>query len=140
MGSSMGGAVVIRYAADAPAVDGVITLGTFAHQRLSNAAMTGFELLRLGFMRDLVWWAYITRIEKAYPPYNPREFIGRITPRPMLLIHGEWDPMIPVSHVQELYAHAGEPKELYLIPRGGHDAENLNATTRARILTWLKLE
>lgn len=137
MGSSMGGAIVIRYAAGAPEIGGVITLGTFAHTRLSRAAMMGFEALRLGFMRDVVRWSYATRIERAYPPYNPREYISRIAPRPVLLLHGELDPMIPTSHARELYTYAGEPKELQIIPRAGHDAENLNEHTKTRILKWM---
>ncbi len=140
MGSSMGGAVTIRYAAQTPEVDGIITMGAFAHKRFSASARAGFQILRLPLSRHIIRWSYATRIERAQPPYNPSDFISSLCPRPVLIIHGEYDPLIPLSHARELYAKAGEPKALYVIPRGGHDLENLNAQTKMRILEWMQCQ
>jgi fermentation-respiration switch protein FrsA (DUF1100 family) len=46
--------------------------------------------------------------------------IGAITPRPILLMHGDADPTIPVSHTLDLFAAANEPKTLVIVPGGGH--------------------
>jgi pimeloyl-ACP methyl ester carboxylesterase len=137
MGSSMGGAVSIRYAAESPDIGAVITLGAFAHKRFSLIAMAGLGLLRWSVSRRVVRHTYMTRIERALPPYNPRDFVSRIHPRPLLLLHGEYDPLIPLAHARELYANAQDPKTLLVIQRGGHDLENLNQTTRQFILEWL---
>jgi fermentation-respiration switch protein FrsA (DUF1100 family) len=40
---------------------------------------------------------------------------------PVLVIHGEMDELIPVGEGLELYAAAPEPKELYLVPKAGHN-------------------
>jgi len=140
MGSSMGGAIAIRYAADAAEVNAVITLGAFAHKQFSAASMMGLALLKWSVSRAVVRYATPTRIERATPPYNPCEYVARISPRPFLIIHGERDPLIPLSHARELFANAREPKTLLWIPRGGHVLEKMNAQTRAYILEWMARE
>jgi len=52
--------------------------------------------------------------------YSSRRFIGRISPIPLLLIHGTADQVIPDKHSQTLFDLAGEPKQLVLIPNGTH--------------------
>ena len=138
MGSSMGGAVSIRYAADDARVNAVVTLGAFAHGQFRAMAMGGLGLLKIPLSRAVMRHAYATRIERAQPPYAPRDFVSKISPRPLLIVHGEYDALIPLSHARELYENAREPKQLYVIPRGPHDVENLNAKTKAHILEWLR--
>ena len=59
--------------------------------------------------------------------------IGRISPRPILLIHGDADQIVPYPHVETLFDRAGEPKELVRIPGGAHqlrrDPRALDALT-----------
>lgn len=138
MGSSMGGAVSIRYAADDERVNAVVTLGAFAHGRFSRMALGGLRLLKIPLTRAVMRHAYATRIERAQPPYAPRDFVSMISPRPLLVIHGELDTLIPLSHAHELYDNAREPKELYVIPRGSHDLDNLNIKTKYHIMEWLR--
>lgn len=138
MGSSMGGAIAIRFSADSPDVSAVITMGAFAHKQFSAMAMAGLSVLKWSFSRDVVRRTWRTRIEHAEPAYNPRDFVARISPRPFMVLHGEYDPLIPLAHGRELFARAGEPKTLHVIRRGGHDLENLNKRTITRIVEWLK--
>jgi fermentation-respiration switch protein FrsA (DUF1100 family) len=56
-------------------------------------------------------------------PESPVEVAGRISPIPLLLVHGDRDHYFPVEHPQALYAAANEPKELWLVEGFGH-AEN----------------
>lgn len=137
MGSSMGGGIAIRYAADSKGVDAVITMGAYANKQFSTRAMMGLGVLKWSVTRRVIDRTTTTRIESAQPPFDPRDFVSRISPRPLLVIHGEYDPLIPVAHAKELAEHAGEPKTLDIIPRGGHDVENLNVRTKTRILRWL---
>jgi fermentation-respiration switch protein FrsA (DUF1100 family) len=51
---------------------------------------------------------------------RPMDVIGRISPRPILIIHGLADKVIPVDHSKRNFAAAGEPKELWLVPGAGH--------------------
>ena len=51
---------------------------------------------------------------------SPIRFIGRVSPRPVLLIGGARDVLMPEEGVRALYAAAGEPKELWIVPEAKH--------------------
>lgn len=55
----------------------------------------------------------------------PRDIIGAIAPRPVLLIGGSLDHLVPEFMTQQLYAAAGNPKELWIVP-GAHHADYAN--------------
>jgi fermentation-respiration switch protein FrsA (DUF1100 family) len=46
--------------------------------------------------------------------------IAGVAPRPLLLVHGDADAVVPYHHAERLFTLAGEPKELVRIPRGAH--------------------
>jgi fermentation-respiration switch protein FrsA (DUF1100 family) len=48
--------------------------------------------------------------------------VAALAPRPPSLIHGAADRLIPVANARALYAAAGGPKELWLVPARGHAA------------------
>ena len=52
--------------------------------------------------------------------YSAEKFIAKIAPVPLLLIHGTADPVIGHHHSERLLARAREPKQLILVPQGGH--------------------
>jgi pimeloyl-ACP methyl ester carboxylesterase len=51
---------------------------------------------------------------------GPIQVIKTIAPRPLFLIHGKADEMIPTSHSTLLYETAGEPKQIWLPEQGRH--------------------
>jgi fermentation-respiration switch protein FrsA (DUF1100 family) len=51
----------------------------------------------------LAWWI---------APLEPVRYVGRIAPRPLLMVNGAEDSMIPRGNVLALYDAAGAPKEL----------------------------
>ncbi len=51
----------------------------------------------------LAWWI---------APLEPVRYVGRIAPRPLLMVNGAGDSMIPRGNVLALYDAAGAPKEL----------------------------
>ena len=55
--------------------------------------------------------------ERFSPKYN----IPKISPRPILLIHGRYDNLVPAAQAKLLYKRAGEPKELWLVPGAKHN-------------------
>jgi len=50
-----------------------------------------------------------------------RKVIRRLTPRPMLFIHGEKDSYLPVEQSRRLYALAPQPKHLWIAPGARHN-------------------
>lgn len=55
--------------------------------------------------------------ERFSPKYN----IPKIAPRPVFLIHGRYDNLVPAAQAKLLYKQAGEPKEIWLVPGAKHN-------------------
>ncbi|MDQ4076577.1 MAG: alpha/beta hydrolase [Chloroflexota bacterium] len=141
IGSSMGGASVIRHAALYHSQDGVVTIGAFADpQDIGRPGSDyGVQLLyNTGRLGEL--WSYVTRGTRldALHEHEPAlELVGDVAPIPLLLIHGEWDATVHPRSAELLYENASEPKELVIIPRGGHDYPHLTEETIDRIQRWM---
>lgn len=52
--------------------------------------------------------------------YGPADSIPRISPIPLLVIHGDRDRVVPLEYGRKIYDLAKEPKEFWMIPRGVH--------------------
>jgi len=70
-------------------------------------------------------------------PEAPFEVAGRISPVPLLVVHGDADAYFPVEHAEKLYAAAAEPKELWIEPGFGHAENAASGELLGRIRTWL---
>lgn len=46
--------------------------------------------------------------------------VSRIAPRPVMIVTGSDDPLVPPSMARELYAAAGKPKSLLVVEGAGH--------------------
>ena len=72
---------------------------------------------------------------------RPADAIRKLSPTPVLLIHGTSDLIVSHSHSQRLYAAASEPKRLEIIEGAGH-AEEIYRNHPYRFLAlvrdWLK--
>jgi pimeloyl-ACP methyl ester carboxylesterase len=71
--------------------------------------------------------------------FRANEVIGRIAPRPTLLLHSSDDHVTPVEQSIELFQHAGQPTELHLFADTDHFmfAEG-NTRVHAVVQNWLK--
>jgi uncharacterized protein len=50
----------------------------------------------------------------------PADVIARLQPRPVLVIGGEKDELVPPWMAQQLFSAAQQPKQLLLLPQAGH--------------------
>jgi alpha-beta hydrolase superfamily lysophospholipase len=126
-GISMGGAVAIAAAARTAEIRAVAADSAFAH--LSGAVELRFEPLRgLNLLVHHVTMRIAERISGGrVAEVRPVDVVARIAPRPLLLIQGSRDGIVPAGHVDELYAAAGEPKDLWLLPESTHAMARLDA-------------
>lgn len=53
---------------------------------------------------------------------SPLDLVSRIAPRPLLLMHGLRDEIVPASHSQSLYTQARDPRKLWLVADAHHTA------------------
>lgn len=73
----------------------------------------------------------------AFIPLTPEDHVGGIAPRPLYIIHGSEDNVVPVSHACRLFEKAGDPKELKIVENAGHRLRR-DPVVIAAILEWLK--
>lgn len=59
--------------------------------------------------------------------HNPMNEISKISPCPMLIIHGTDDMVIPLAGVKRLYELAGEPKDLVVVEGADHNLSDPRA-------------
>ncbi|HZM76667.1 MAG TPA: alpha/beta fold hydrolase [Candidatus Limnocylindrales bacterium] len=142
VGFSMGASVVVRHAALIRGVDAVVAVsgparwyyrGTVPMRRLHWVVER-----RMGRLVGRV--ALGTRIAaNGWDPLPeaPFEVAGRISPIPLLVVHGDSDRYFPPEHAHQLYGAASEPKELWLEEGFGHAENAAPDDLILRIATWL---
>ncbi len=131
-GKSLGGAVAIYTAAHTPykgRIKGLIVESAFADYRV---------MARREIAKSILGWPV------QYPlsflvndDYSPLRWIKKVSPVPVLIMHGTADPIVPVEHGRLLFQEALPPKEYWELPGLGHVKSWTDEATRARLLAWL---
>ena len=88
-------------------------------------------------IRDASFPPSVQEWAKGFEQAKPVKWIHKISPRPLLILHGDSDQTVNSSHARELYRRAKEPKDIVIIPGAGHKlrlSEPAMNTARA----WLK--
>ncbi len=97
------------------------------HTRIAIVAPEGQSLLGAGQAWD--WfsshrvdaWCETTTLESVsrMVEYQPHAFVDLISPKPLLILAGARDELIPIAQVHAAFARCGEPKRL-IVHDGGH--------------------
>jgi len=139
MGFSGGGAISIICAARRRGLAGVAALSSPAafSRLLTRDGMGDFiaHSRAIGIIRDPSYPPSQDRYYEEMLAYNPVEYVGRVAPTPLLVIHGDEDDTVPVEEAYSLYEAAAEPKELYIVKGGGHKLR-LNPEAMDRAVSW----
>jgi uncharacterized protein len=106
-GHSLGGAIAIDLAVRQPDAAGLIVEGSFTSVR----AMVDFQkpLFRV-FPIDFLLAQRFDSLSK----------VDRLQ-MPVLFIHGTADSVVPAEMSKKMFDAAPEPKQLYMVPNGGHN-------------------
>lgn len=132
-GQSLGGALAIHYAARGSqrgALRAVIADSAFADYRLIvKEKLAGF------FLTWPFQWLPALTVDNDY---SPAASVRAVSPRPLLLIHGERDAIVPAHHSKLLYDAASEPKDLWLLPAAGHIQSVRDPALRRRLSDFVR--
>lgn len=140
LGSSAGAAVSVYIAATDPRVAGVITFacpaefGFLTDGERAKALVERFR--NIGLIKDADFPPSLEEWLSGFREVSPIRYVDKIAPRPLLLIHGEKDDLVPVEHARRLYHSAGEPKRLLLLPNACHRLR-FDETAITAALDWL---
>ena len=141
MGFSGGAAVSVYVAARDNRVSSIITCACpaeFSRFRSPEGRDAIIEQSRrTGTIRDSDFPPSLEEWARGFEIVSPISWVHRISPRPILIVHGDSDELIEPSQALMLYQRAGEPKELLLIQGGGHKLRT-NEVAVSTALSWLK--
>lgn len=122
VGGSLGGIAVLREAGAYRDVDGCVSISAPALWGTDTKAvrrMTWLFMSPIG--RALAARVFGTRIHLGWGnPEPPSELVGKISPVPLLIVHGENDHYFPSEQARLLHERAGDPKRLLILPGFGH--------------------
>lgn len=140
VGSSAGGAVAISVAARRHDVLAVATLAAPASFTFGGLIEDPVKLLamfrNIGIVRDPAFPPDLDAWWKEFLEATPEDHVARISPRPLLIVHGDADDVIAYPHAERLFSAAAEPKELARILGGGHQLRR-NARAVDALADWL---
>lgn len=132
-GQSLGGALSLFYVAHSAHranIRALITDSAFSDYRtVARDSLANFALTW-----PLQWLPWLLIDDD----YSPLQAVALVSPIPLLIIHGTQDSAVAMRHAQRLYAQAGEPKELLIVPDAGHIQALASADVRARFLAFLQ--
>ncbi len=143
IGSSGGAAVSVYVAARDIRISSVATLACPANFdgliQKNNAEAIISHFRSIGVIKDKDFPPSIDTWLEGFNAILPIHYIHKISPRPLLIIHGDKDDIVPVEHAHKLYEQAKDPKELIIIPNASH---RLRIEEKAidTVLNWLKGE
>ena len=92
---------------------------------------------QVGIIRDSNFPPSVEKWARGFDEVRPVKWIHRISPRHLLIVHGDSDQTVPLSHAWELYHKAKEPKEISIIPGAEHKLR-LSEPAMNTALAWLK--
>jgi uncharacterized protein len=118
---SMGASVAIMCSARSNDVEAIAADSAFA----THASAVDYNFRRavhipfapfIWIADYLLWW----RAGYHFHQVEPLREIGRLAPRPILIIQGGKDTIVDPQDAMRLYKAAGEPKELWMFPTADH--------------------
>jgi len=143
VGFSMGASIALRHAGLTGGVDAVVSVsgpGRWYYRGTESMRRVHFAVEhRIGRYVTRRWLK--TKINPEgwkLVPVPPAEAAAKISPVPLLIVHGDKDHYFPPEHARQLYMAAKEPKELWLIPGMGHAEASCGQELVDRIGGWVR--
>ena len=137
-GSSAGGSLAICMAADDDRIRGVATLAapaTFSDWAANPARLLEYArdigiIRKKDFPPDAAAWG------RRFSEVSPLASAAKVAPRPLLVIHGDQDEVVPLSDARALYEAAFETCDLRVVAGAGHRLRH-DPRAVALLIGWL---
>ncbi len=141
LGTSLGGAVVVRAAVIDSRLSAVVIESSYSS--LPDAVEDAFEdrsIFPKWPFAPLIVALAERRVGLKISQVDSARDLATMQPRPVLIIHGSDDGLFPPYHAQKMYDAAQEPKELWLIEGLGHANPVINreAEFKERVVTFFE--
>lgn len=123
-GFSAGAAIALRFASEQRDISGVISFACparFTEIFGRDEVFAFIELAReIGIIKDIQFPPDPFAFFEELNGFNVEDYVSRITPVPLLIVHGANDELVPVDHARRIFHSAGEPRFLRIVEGGTH--------------------
>lgn len=132
LGQSIGGAIAVYTVAHTPYKDRIAAL-------VIDSAFSSYRLIaREKLAQFFITWPFQYPLSYlASDAYSPIRWIREVSCVPVLIIHGDKDPVVPMHHGQMLYEAAQDPKEFWETTVPGHVRSFADAGVRDKLVRYL---
>ena len=132
-GQSLGGALAAYY------VEHSARRGELRALILESAFSDYTDIVREKFTDHWITWPFqwipLLSVDDSF---SPLPGMAKISPLPLLVLHGDRDPVVPMHHGQRLYDAARDPKQIWIVPGAGHIQTMKDPAQRDRLVAWLR--
>jgi fermentation-respiration switch protein FrsA (DUF1100 family) len=112
-GASMGGAAALLAAAEDTRIRAVVADSAYARLNLAVKSWWRSAVGKASILLHPTLLIGRLYTRQSAHKVAPEAVIAHIAPRPVLLMHGTHDQLIPPSHAERLFHAAREPKQLW---------------------------
>lgn len=118
-------------------------LAVLAGAMANHAWITGVMTIGLPPSAELAWrWkdviAWVTKGNSSEPSFEPKDFIGRISPVPLWMIQSTRDEYVTEADYRAIENAARPPKRLVLVDAGNHRFTNRLPVLRQHVVAGLE--
>jgi fermentation-respiration switch protein FrsA (DUF1100 family) len=128
----MGGAVLTRVVSADPRIAAVVLAGTPADQEAQVRAQERFPWRAAALLA-------IRRNAPSLLVDKPVDHVAAIAPRPLLVVTGDRDTVVPPALALNLFAAAHEPKELLRVEGAAHGTYATSPAYRERLAAFFEV-
>lgn len=114
---------------------GIDALATLGRSRivLVGHSFGGAVVITAGALRDEV-----IAVAALSSQSNGSDLVDQVSPRPLLVAHGQADEVLTAACSREIYRRAKEPKQLILYPGCRHGLDQCREELDRDLLAWLR--
>ncbi|MCX5783719.1 MAG: alpha/beta hydrolase [Elusimicrobia bacterium] len=135
-GFSMGAAVAVYQAPKTSEVKCVVVEAVFdSYEKVVGRWVWNNKKIPYYPFMPLMFFFARARLDADPEAFSPIYNIDKISPKPLLMIHGSHDGLSPLKDAKKLFEKAGRPKQMWVVPGAAHSkcAETGGAQYRQRL-------
>jgi dipeptidyl aminopeptidase/acylaminoacyl peptidase len=137
IGHSLGGWAAILAATKDPRIRGLAVYGSVTDTQTLTFSRTEIAAEFTPWLQGISPHSFARQWDELGKDRNPLDEITKLAPRPLFVIHGRSDAVVPISQSQALFSRAGEPKTVAIHPTAGHSFIWDRPWLINNILAWL---
>jgi len=137
IGHSLGGWAAVLVASCDLRVRGAVTIATMADPREFHFKEQDAAKSFTPWLNGLTPSDFITQWKELGKFTIPVYEVSKISPRPILILHGKQDEIVPVSQSERLFENALEPRTLLIHDEADHSFVWHRQWLASQILDWL---